>query len=449
MQRASWVAHSRIASLVLGISLGLAAAASGPSLARLWTGLAADGGRSAGVHAIRMDITHPSWVATWAAAPQAGVGQAAAGGFDDQTVRDVIYTSAGGTAVRVRISNLYGTLPLHIGAASVGTVLEGARLLPSGPRRLAFGAREKTSVIIPAGKSVTSDPVSYDVPPLTELAVSLYLPAPTSPMTGHSLAQQATYVADGDHADTSRAAPYDITERSWYFLTEVDVRSMTADGTVVAFGDSITDGAGSQAGADDRWPNYLARRLEAAYGDRAPGVVDEGISGNQVLRASACGGGRSALTRFSRDALGVAGVRAVILLEGINDVNLATRRPGRCVIPASRDVTVGDIENGYRRLIAMGRSRGVAVYLGTLTPAAGALTPAGVAMRAAVNRWIAASSTARVCDGVVNFASAVADPGDPAYLDPADNSGDGLHPDDLGYNVMAGAIPLAWIGPGT
>jgi len=435
-----------MACVALGVTLGLAMAAGGPALGRLWSGLAGGGARTMRAHAARMDLDHPNWVATWAAAPQAA---GVAGGLGDRTVRDVIYTSVGGAAIRVRVSNRYGTLPLEVGAASVGTVLDRAGLLPAATRPLAFGPQQKASVRIPAGATVTSDPVSYQVAPLTELAVSLYLPAVTGPVTGHSLAQQDSYIAVGDHADTSRAAPYDVTEHAWYFVTEIDVQSVTADGTIVAFGDSITDGVGSHAGSDDRWPNYLARRLEAAYGDRAPGVVDEGISGNRVLTTSACGGGPSALARFSRDALGVTGVRAVILLEGINDVNFATGALGGCATRATRAVTASDIEGGYRRLIAMAHARGVPVYLGTLTPAAGALTRAGASMRASVNRWILASAAARISAGVVNFAGAVADPGDPAYLDPASNSGDGLHPDDLGYSQMAAAVPLAWTGSGT
>jgi len=440
----SRITRSRIAYLALGLTLGVAMALAGAPVARLWTGQAGDGARPASAHAVRMQVDKPSWVATWAAAPQgAGVGAAGVGASGDKTIRDVIYTSVGGTALRVKISNRHGTRPLDIGAASVGTVLAGAGLLPATTRPLAFGPAGKGSVRIPAGATVTSDPVSYDVQPLTELAISLYLPVPTGPTTGHLLAQQNGYVADGDQVDTSRASRYDVSGNSWYFLTEVDVRSVAAGGTIVAFGDSITDGTGSHAGSDGRWPNYLARRLQAVYGDRAPGVVDEGISGNRVLTTSACGGGTSALLRFGQDALGVTGVRAVVLLEGINDINFATRARGRCVTPASRAVTAGQIEGGYRQLIAMAHARGVAVYLGTLTPTA-VLTPAGASMRVAVNRWILASAAAHISDGVVNFAGVVADPSDPAYLNPACNSGDGLHPNDLGYNLMAGAIPLAW-----
>ena len=187
-----------LACVALGITCGLALAAAGPSLARFTAGLIGRGGRASAPHAAPLAATaQATWLATWAASPQAaGVGAVPRGGLDDRTVRDVIYTSVGGTAIRVRISNLYGTVALHIGAASVGTILDGAGLLPGGTRALAFGQRGERSVTIPAGGSVTSDPVSYNVPPLTELAVSLYLPVPTGLMTVHSLAQQDSYVAD-------------------------------------------------------------------------------------------------------------------------------------------------------------------------------------------------------------------------------------------------------------
>jgi lysophospholipase L1-like esterase len=443
--RPSWIEHVvavAVGCLALGLALGLVLAATGPSLARFSAGLIGHGGRAPGPHAVRMTVAaRSSWVATWAASPEAADDGAPEHGFHDQTIRDVIYTSAGGTAVRVKISNLFGTRPLDVGAASVGTVLDGAGLLSAATRPLAFGDSRKGSVTIPAGGSVTSDAVAYEVPPLTDLAVSLYLPRATGPATWHSLAQQDSYVAHGDHALSGRAMPYGLTEHSWYFLTEVDVRSVAAPGTVVAFGDSITDGLGSRSGSDDRWPNFLARRLEAAYEDRAPGVVDEGISGNRVL--SGCTG-PSALDRFTRDALGVSGVRAVILLEGINDIGYASRPPGHCAKAAGRDVTAAEIEGGYQRLIALGHARGVAVYLGTLTPAAG-LTRSGQEMREAVNRWILSSYAAHICDGVIDFAGAIADPDDPVYFSPADNSGDDLHPDDLGYSQMASAVPLAWL----
>jgi lysophospholipase L1-like esterase len=265
------------------------------------------------------------------------------------------------------------------------------------------------------------------------------LPGPTGPATNHLYAGQTSFVASGDQVGDAQGTSFNHRVQSWYFATEVDVRSATADGTIVAFGDSITDGVGSESGADDRWPNYLARRLDAILGDRAPGVVDEGIGGNRVLSGSRCFG-QSALTRFERDALSEPGVRAVIVLEGINDIGFAmfaTDPANACTIPVSRQLTAAQIEAGYLRLIAMAHARDIKVYLGTLTPA-----PARELLRSEVNRWIMASHAA---DGVINFAAATSVPGDPRYYYPAYNSGDNLHPNDLGYDAMANAIPVAWV----
>jgi lysophospholipase L1-like esterase len=383
-------------------------------------------------------VSRARWVATWAASPVSATdGVLPSRGFLNQTVRDVIYASVGGDALRVHLSNLFGTRPVTVGAASVGTVLGGPALVPGSTRTLTFDG--KKAVTIPRGGTVVSDAVTVTVAPLQDLAISLYLTHATGPVTHHLFSMQTNYVASGDHAADGKATAFTGIEQAWYFATEVDVRSMTADGTVVAFGDSITDGNGSLPGAEDRWPNYLARRLIAAYGDRAPGVVDEGIAGNRVLSGSACFG-QSALQRFKRDALSVAGMRAVIIVEGTNDYGFSLGPATSCTTPQDKNVTAADVELGYRRLIAMAHARGVRVYLATITPRGG-----HVPLIAAVNRWILASYAARISDGVVDFAAAAAMPGYPDRLDVPYNSGDGLHPNDLGYDVMADAIPLAWL----
>jgi lysophospholipase L1-like esterase len=381
----------------------------------------------------RIQAARASWVATWAASPMAASdSEEAEQGFSDQTIREIIYLSAGGDALRVHLSNLFGTRPLTIGGASVGVVLDGGELVPASSRRLTFGGR--LAVTVPAGATVTSDPLSGRVAPLAELAISIYLPGSTGPATNHLYAGQTTFVASGDQVADAKGTSFNRRGPSWYFATEVDVRTATADGTIVAFGDSITDGVGSEAGSDDRWPNFLARRLEATLGDRAPGVVDEGISGNRVLSGSRCFG-QSGLTRFERDALSEPRVRAVIVLEGINDIGFALA--SACTIPVSRDMTAARIEAGYLRLIAMAHARGIKIYLGTLTPA-----PGREPLRSEVNAWI---MTSHAADGVINFAGATSEPGDPRYYNPDYNSGDNLHPNDLGYDVMANAIPLAWV----
>lgn len=430
-----------LACVAAGVAVGLVAASLIPSRA-----ISAGGeqhGRATDSSApgasatprVRIQAARASWVATWAASPMAASGSGQAEhGFSDQTIRQIIYVSAGGEAFRVRLSNLFGTRPLRIGGASVGVVLDGRDLVPASSRPVTFGGR--LAVTVPAGATVTSDPLIAAVAPLAELAISVYLPGPTGPATNHQYAGQTTFVAPGDQLADAKGASFSRRETSWYFATEVDVRTTTADGTIVAFGDSITDGVGSEAGSDDRWPNFLARRLQAALGDRAPGVVDEGIGGNRVLSGSRCFG-QSGLARFERDALSVPGVRAVIVLEGINDIGFANGRAKACTIPVSRPMTAARIEAGYLRLIAMAHARGVKIYLGTLTPA-----PAREPLRSEVNRWILTSHAA---DGVINFAAATSEPGDPRDYNPDYNSGDNLHPNDLGYDVMANAIPLAWI----
>ena len=386
-------------------------------------------------------------VASWAASPMAGTSLRSAvayAGFANQTVRNIIDTSVGGDELRVQVSNTFGTAPLTVGAVSVGVVLDGAQLVPGTTRPVTFHGA--ASVTIPAGAEALSDPLAMTVRPLQELAVSLYLPAATGPATHHSDAQQTGYVASGDHAGDPAAAAYTTTDSSWFFLDGLDVHDPAAPGTVVAFGDSITDGARSQAGANARWPNDLARRLIAAFGGRAPAVVDEGISGNRVLNNSACFG-VSALARFERDALSQPGVKDVILLEGINDIGLSGEADGGCFAPNNPSVSAAQVEAGYQELINMAHARGVKILGGTLTPFLGSAaiyrgnygTAYGEALREAVNTWI---RTSHAFDGVIDFSRVTRDPRAPLYFNPPYNSGDSLHPSDLGYEAMAEAIPL-------
>ena len=417
------------AALLLGLAALLPAASSNaePSAARFGPG---DG-----------------WMASWAASPMAGTcprSTVAHAGFADQTVRNIIDTSVGGDELRVQVSNTFGTAPLTVGAVSVGVVRRGAQLVPGTTRPVTF--RGAASVTIPAGAEALSDPLAMTVRPLQELAVSLYLPAATGPATHHSDAQQTGYVASGDHAGDPAATAYTKTDSSWFFLDGLDVRDPSAPGTVVAIGDSITDGARSQVGANARWPNYLARRLIAAFGGRAPAVADEGISGNRLLNNSDCFG-VSALARFERDALSQPGVKDVVLLEGINDIGLSEVADGGCFAPSNSSVSAAQIEAGDQELINMAHARGVRIFAGTLTPFLGSAainggnygTACGEALREAVNTWI---RTSHAFDGVIDFSRVIQDPYAPRYLNPAYNSGDSLHPNDLGYEVMADAIPL-------
>jgi lysophospholipase L1-like esterase len=359
-------------------------------------------------------------------------------GFANQTVRNIVYTSVGGNQLRVHLSNTFGTTALRIGGLWVGVDLTGAQLVPGTSRPLTFGGHP--SVTLPPGAQAVSDPVSMNVSPQEDLTISVYLPVATGTATYHASAQQTNYIASGNRASAVSASAYTTTATSWYFVDGLDVRNATTPGTVVAFGDSITDGFQSQIGANDRWPNFLARRLDAVFGADAPAVVDEGIGGNRILNDSACFG-VNALARLDRDMLSVAGVKDVILLEGINDIGFSQTPNTGCTAP-NTNVSAAQIEAGYLQIINQAHLHGLKIFGGTLTPFKGAAywSPAAETKREAVNNWIL---TSHAFDGVFNFAKAVQDRFDPLYFNPAYNSGDNLHPNDAGYEAMANAINLA------
>src|SRR6266705_2826820 len=285
------------------------------------------------------------WVTSWSASPQHAVpGTAAAAGFDDQTVREIIFTSVGGDPIRVELTNAFGASPLHVGHVTVALADLGAEAVPGTIHPVTFSGR--ASVRIPPGGQVLSDPVGMRVGPQQELAVSVYLPGRTGVATVHSDAQQVNWVSvAGDHAAGAEADAFMIPTASWYYLSGLDVRSSGAAGTLVAFGDSITDGVQSTVGGNDRWPNDLARRLATVAGPTLS-VADAGIGGNRVLTASRCCGS-SGEARFARDALDQPGVRDVIVLEGINDIGLSL---GPRHLDAG--LTAARVIAGYRDLIA-------------------------------------------------------------------------------------------------
>jgi lysophospholipase L1-like esterase len=381
------------------------------------------------------------WVTSWSASPQiATPGTLAAAGFDNQTVRNVVFASAGGDSVRLVLTNAFGATPLRIGHVTVAVAGTGAAVVPGTIRRVTFGG--SASLQIPPGAQALSDPVSMRVRPLQDLSVSVYLPGKTGAATFHSDAQQVNWISrTGDHAGDQGAGAFITQSQSWYYVSDVIVRSSRASGTVVAFGDSITDGFRSTVGANARWPNDLARRLDALHG-RTLSVADEGISGNRVLNDSLCCG-VNAVARFERDALDQPGVRDIIVLEGINDFGFSAVPPNPLIDPVT-DVSAAQVIAGYEQLIAQAHARGVKIFGATLLPFKGAsyYTARGEAKREAVNAWI---RTSGAFDGVIDFDKLMRDPRDPLLLNPAYDSGDHLHPNDTGYQVMANAISLTML----
>jgi lysophospholipase L1-like esterase len=412
--------------LLFGLAMaGLASSESGPS-----AGPAA--APTAGLAASRAN-----WIATWGAAPQRAVaGNLSARGFARATVRQIAFTSIGGTMVRIRVSNAFGAAPLQIGAAAIGVAGAGAAVVPGSNRPLSFSGQG--AVLIPPGAEALSDPIRFNVKPLQALSISLYLPVATGPATGHVVAAQTNYVASGDQVAGPGATGFTTQTRSWYFLDGIDVLAPRRDlGALVTLGDSITDGVGSNISANTRWPNDLARRLQARQGPTL-GVVDEGLGGNRVLNDSPCCG-VNAVARFQRDVGGRAGVREVIFLEGVNDIGFASLLARATTRPT--DVSAAAIIAGDKMIIGQAHADGLKIYGATLTPFKGAQywSPAAEAKRVAVNRWI---RTSGAFDGVIDFATVLADPADPEKMDSAWDHGDHLHPNSAGYQRMANAINL-------
>ena len=383
----------------------------------------------------------PTWISTWIASPEARWN----GDFPlptnlphqlwNQTVRQVARVSIGGSRVRILLSNAYGTRPLKIGAADIALSGKDASIVPGSNRMLTFGG--KTAVVIPPGAPMLSDPVDLDVAALSHLAVSLYLPDPTAPATFHWDARQTAYVGAGNQvAATSLKVDSTLTTR--VFLAAIQVEAAPGTRTVVAIGDSVTDGDGATIDADARWPDFLAQRLAPCN----VAVLNAGISGARVLRDKM---GVNALARFRRDVLAQPGIRAVIVLMGINDIAWKDTP----LALSDESTTTQELIAGYQQLIARAHARGVRIIGATLTPFEGALEDTPMRgyysadkerVRQRVNDWIRHSGA---FDAVIDFDAILRDPTHPTRLRPAYDSGDHLHPGDAGNRAMAEAIDLS------
>jgi lysophospholipase L1-like esterase len=353
--------------------------------------------------------------------------------FDNQTIRMVVHSSIGGSGARITLSNRFSDTPLTVASVDVADQDTGGAAVPGTSRSVTFALAG--SVTIPAGGQLVSDVIPISVDAGENLLVSLYLPTATGTSTWHSDAFDRTYIASGDHTDDQDAADFERSTTSWYYLAGLDVVSRTARGTVVAFGDSITDGYASSNGAYHRWPDHLARRLDAESGPQRLSVVDAGIGGNRVLTdVPNLWQGISALKRFRHDALGQPGVTDVILLQGINDI-------GNNAGPDNQPLTAQDLINGYLSLINEAHAAGVDIIGATLMPdkGNGYYTQAGEFIRQDVNHWI---RTSGAFDGVIDFDHVMRSPYDPAALRLQYDAGDHIHPNDAGMEAMGNAIDL-------
>ncbi|GIG66980.1 SGNH/GDSL hydrolase family protein [Phytomonospora endophytica] len=373
------------------------------------------------------------WSATWARAMQAPAGESWQGpnwsldGFDGQSLRQELRVSRGGDSVRVTISNRYGTGPLRVTGASIGKPGADGAVRPGTLRPLTFAGRASTTV--PAGTERTGDAAYLRVAALERLSITLYFSAPTGPATFHESSADTSYLAAGDHRFDPRAAAFTGRNHASYFLSRVDVGGRPSP-SVVTFGDSITDGVSATPGTDGRYPDRLAERIAAA--GLPYGVLNTGLSGNELLNDSATAG-ESGLHRFQHDVLDQPGVRTVVVLEGVNDIGLAGW--------LGRPLTAETLIDGHRALIAAAHAEGVRIIGATITPIAGSFydSPEAEAIRDAVNDWI---RTGGEYDAVADFDLALAEPGgDRMRAEYA--TLDLLHPNDAGLAAMADTIDLA------
>jgi len=371
------------------------------------------------------------WIATWGAAPTPG-GETTQ--FNNQTLREIVHVSLGGDSIRVRLSNAFSAQPVDIGAAHVALHDSGPSIVADSDRAITFSGRP--AVQIPPGAVVLSDPVKLTVPPAAELAVSVYIPGAAVAGGLHGSSQETSFLVTGD-ATASASLTDPKKQVMWAFLTGVDVAAPESAGAIVAFGDSITDGARSTVDANRRWPDFLAARLLARKSGAMFSVVDIGIGGNRVLND---GTGPSALARFDGDVLAQSGVKYLILLESINDIGHAFDPD-----PAKRHeiVSADDLIQGLTQLAERAHAHGIKVFGATLTPylGAGYASPEGEAARKAVNQWI---RTSNALDGVIDFEAATIDKATGAFdlRYNAPPHPDHLHPNDAGMEAMANAIDL-------
>jgi lysophospholipase L1-like esterase len=331
------------------------------------------------------------------------------------------------------LSNVFGTAPLAVGAAHVALREKDAGIVAGSGRALTFGGRPTASV--PAGATLVSDPVALTVPDFADLAIDVHLPGDTgagsSPLTVHNGALQTNYVSQpGNHVGTA-VFPVASTTAAWFFLARVEVEPTGPAASVVAFGDSLTDGTASTPNTNNRWPDHLARRLLAGRGVRL-GMLNLGIAGNRLLTD---GAGVNALARFDRDVLSQTGVSHVVVLEGINDLGL-----GRPVPPP-----VEDLIAAHQQLITRARARGLRIYGATMLPFEGTTfpgywSPENEARRQAFNQWL---RTSGAYDAVIDFDTVVRDAAEPTKLAGKFKAADNLHLNDAGYQALAGAVDLA------
>jgi lysophospholipase L1-like esterase len=374
----------------------------------------------------RMTTAEQCWVGTWASAQQLTEPRnlPPAPGLSNDTLRQVVHVTLGGSQLRAQFSNAYGNSPVIINAAHIAVSAGGSAIETATDKALTFGG--EPSVTIQAGQEVYSDTLDFDVKPLSDLAVSIYFGRTSANVTGHPGSRTTSYIQSGNAVTTADMDSAVKTDH-WYILSGVDLWLDDSYACVVTLGDSITDGRGSTTNGNNRWPDNLARRLQATPSTAKIGVLNQGIGGNAVVSG---GLGPTALRRFEHDVLGQNGVRWVIILNGVNDIG-----------GSGSPKVASDLIAAYEQFIDKAHAQGIVVYGVPILPIGGSMYDSKdhEAARQKVNEWIRTSGK---FDAVIDLDAAVRDPANPARLLPKYDTGDHLHLSPAGYKKMAEAIDL-------
>ena len=378
--------------------------------------------------AITINATAQGWIGTWATAPQTVVKSFMPynNNMSNRSVRQVVKVSIGGDMIRLKLSNIYSTEPVVIRSIYIAHAKDSFAIDPKSAKYLKFSNQYK--VTIPAGKSITSDALPYNLKPLQRLAITInYTSAPTVP-TVHMGSRTTSYIMKGvtnAHSNFEKA----FRENHWYNISGIDVYTMRTDlSSIAIIGNSITDGKCSTDNAQNRWPDIMSEMLQLKYKITNQGVLNLGIGNNRVVVPG--GFGVLAKERFDKDVLAQAGVKKVIIFEGINDIGAAKS--------GYSETVARQLIESYQAMIKKAKARRLKVYLGTITPfkGAGYYSPFHEAARQTVNEWIRNQAKNKEVDGILDFAKLLQDPKDDRRMKKEYVSNDWLHPNPTGYKAM-------------
>jgi lysophospholipase L1-like esterase len=385
-----------------------------------------------------------AWVGTWATSQQVPepTNRLSADDLRDVTLRQIIHLTVGGETLCVHISNAFGTTPLHLTSVHIARPLSPSEAKIDGATDQALTFVGKNDIVIPAGADYISDPIAYRVAALSDLTISLHIDTPPEQQSGHPGSRSTSYLVHGDlvsAADLPNAKKIE----HWYWIAGVDVNAARKSSAIVVLGDSITDGHGATTNGNDRWPDVLARKLQANHKTRMLAVLNQGIGGNHLLTD---GLGPNALSRVDRDIIAQTGVRYLIVLEGVNDLGKLSREGA--ISEAGHEALVQQMTGAYEQIIVRAHTHGIKVVGGTILPYGGSEyyhpAPANEADRVAVNKWIREPGH---FDAVIDFDKLTADPAHPDQMLPAYDSGDHLHPSPAGYRTMGNTVPTSVFAP--